>query len=141
MTPCVGHIGGEPARKVSAEGNSKAVVVGIGVGKYIECLGEQTRNGSPCLDVRRGVGTWRGLIAGSTIDQMRAFTAHISDLEAGTGPNLALDREVPLLHIPVGEIRLQARVTHTGRVEARGDCIRRKTIRKFIDRRVHGRAG
>src|SRR5437016_12815920 len=96
VTPCVGHIGGEPARKVSAEGNSKAVVVGIGVGKYIECLGEQTRNGSPCLDVRRGVGTWRGLVAGSTIDQERAVTAHLSDLKARTGPKQATAREVRL---------------------------------------------
>src|ERR1700694_1620993 len=117
VTPCVGHIGAEPARKVSAEGDSEAVVDGIGVGKNIECFCEQTRNGSPWLDGSSWVGSRRGLIASRAIDQMCAFTTHISHLDAGTGPHSALAREVPLLHIAIGKIRLQARVTHTGRVE------------------------
>src|SRR5579864_189264 len=139
VAPGIGQIGAETVRKVPAQRDSQAVVVGVSVGKNIKRLCGQERNRPPWIDWTVWVGSRRSLIAGSAVDQMRALATHVSRLDAGTGSNLTLHGQVPFLYVSIGKIRLKPCIAYAGRIESRGDCVCRETIREFIHCGVHSR--
>src|ERR1700740_1717773 len=110
-------------RKVTAEGNSEAVVVCISVGENVKRFGGQSRDGTARVEGSIGVGSNRGLVAGGAVDQMGALAAHVSHFDARGGADLPLNGEVPFLDVAIGKVWLQTRVPHTRGVEARRDRI------------------